>query len=145
MLVLHLDSAGQQARKAGRVSRFLSQGTFLLLQETSVFLFFFYPDPRAFLFSLLLEREEGRERNIDAREKHQLVASYMHPDGDCTCLDQISNLQPGMCPGWESSPQPLGYRMVLQPTEPHWIERETSVFALKVFDPLDEAHSHCER
>ena len=31
--------------------------------------FFFYPHPRTF-FSLLLEREEARKRNIDAREKH---------------------------------------------------------------------------
>ena len=35
-------------------------------------------------FSLLLEREEdteeGRNKNIDVREKHQLVASRMHLD-----------------------------------------------------------------
>ena len=33
------------------------------------------------------EREEGRERNIDVREEHQLVASPM-------CPNEILNLQP---------------------------------------------------
>ena len=41
--------------------------------------YFFYPHPKTF-FSLLLEREEGRERNIDLREKHALVASCTRPD-----------------------------------------------------------------
>ena len=42
----------------------------------------FFSSPEG-IFSLLLEREEGREereRNIDVREKHQLVASCMCPD-----------------------------------------------------------------
>ena len=48
---------------------------------------------------LFLERGEGRdkerERNINVREKHHLVASHMHPDpGDWT-------LNPGMCPDQE--------------------------------------------
>ena len=40
-------------------------------------------------------REKGRERNIDVREKHQLVASHTSPD-----KDQARNLC--MCPEWES-------------------------------------------
>ena len=43
--------------------------------------------------SLILEREEGRERNVDVRETHQLVASCIYPTGDHTgnldmCPDQ---------------------------------------------------------
>lgn len=42
----------------------------------SFFLSFFYPHPMIF-FPLLIESEEekegGREKNISAREKHQLV------------------------------------------------------------------------
>ena len=52
-------------------------------------------------------RERGRgggeresDRNIDVREKHQLVASHK-------CPDQTRSL--GMCPDWESNPQPFGY------------------------------------
>ena len=48
-----------------------------------------------------LERGEGRERNIDVKEKHQSVASCMHPD-----WDQTRNLD--MCPDRESKPQPFG-------------------------------------
>ena len=40
---------------------------------------FFNPHPRTCL--LILEREEGRKRNISVREKHQSDASWM-------CLDQ---------------------------------------------------------
>ena len=42
-----------------------------------------------------------KERNIDVREKHRLVASYTHPN-------QGSNLQLGMCPNQESNPEPSG-------------------------------------
>ena len=49
------------------------------------------------IFSLLLEREEGRERNIGVREMHQLVASHMHPEGDCLSRDKIK-LQPRYVP-----------------------------------------------
>ena len=45
-------------------------------------IFFFYPHLRTCL--LILERGEergiDRERNIDVKEKHQLVASCMHPN-----------------------------------------------------------------
>ena len=33
-----------------------------------------------YIFPLLLEREEGRKRNIDVREKYQLVASHTRAD-----------------------------------------------------------------
>ena len=36
---------------------------------------------------MVIAREEEREGDIDVKEKHQLVASYM-------CPDQESNLQP---------------------------------------------------
>ena len=61
--------------------------------------------PRTFFHCFLRERERERERerkgerNIDEKERHQLVASCMYPDG-------------------ESNPQPFGYRTTLQPTEP---------------------------
>ena len=37
-----------------------------------------YPHLRT--YSLILETGEGRERNIDVREKHRSVASYIHPN-----------------------------------------------------------------
>ena len=40
--------------------------------------FFFNPHPRICL--LILEREEGRDRDTDMREKHRLVASGSHPN-----------------------------------------------------------------
>ena len=47
------------------------------------------------------EREEGRERNISAREQHWLVASCRH-------LDQGLNLQPRYAPSLEIEPTTLG-------------------------------------
>lgn len=40
---------------------------------------------------LILEREEGREKNNDMREKHCSVASHMLPDWGLNC-------NPDMCP-----------------------------------------------
>ena len=60
----------------------------------------------------VLGGQEGRERNINAREKHRLVASPTHPDRGL-------NLQLGTCLDQESNLQPIGYRKTLQPTEPH--------------------------
>ena len=53
-----------------------------------------------------------RERNIDVREKHQLVAF-------CTCLEEGSNLQPRHAPwpGIKLATFRL-HGMMLQPTEP---------------------------
>ena len=42
---------------------------------------------------MFLEREEGKEKNIDAREKRRLVASRMYPDWG-------SNLEPRYVPQW---------------------------------------------
>ena len=59
---------------------------------------------------MLLEREEGRERNIYVREKHDwlpLVCAWME--------DPTHNSGYVPWPGIES----FGYVMVLQPTEPH--------------------------
>ena len=58
--------------------------------QVQLITFIFYPCPRTF-FSLLLEREGGRDENIDVREKHRLVASPM-------CLDRGLNLQPRYVP-----------------------------------------------
>ena len=52
--------------------------------------------------SLLLEREEGKEegteRNIDAREKHRLVAFPMNPDLGLFTPGPGSNLHPRYVP-----------------------------------------------
>ena len=57
-------------------------------------------------------RKKERERSINAREKHPLVASDLCPD-----LDPTRNL--GMCPNQESNPQSAGLRYDTLPTEPH--------------------------
>ena len=49
------------------------------------------------------------ERNIGVREKHQSVASHMHPN-------QGWNRNPGMCPGLEIQWQPFALRGNVQPT-----------------------------
>ena len=47
------------------------------LEITPYFFFqYFLPSPEDIFSSLLLEREDGRERNIDARKKHRSVASH---------------------------------------------------------------------
>ena len=78
------------------------------------FYFFFF----LFLFFLIHSRggegrETERERNIDVREKHQLVASCTHPTGNLTH-------NPGMCPNQESNLLPPPWQDDAQPTEPHW-------------------------
>ena len=60
---------------------------------------FFNPHLKTCL--LILKGREGRERNINVIEKHQLVAFRMHPTGDKT-----NNL--GMCPDWELNLQSFG-------------------------------------
>ena len=69
-------------------------------------------------FSLLLEQEEGRERNIDAREKYLPVASceYLDWGSYAGVGDQTRN--PGTFSDWELNLQPLSYRTALQPTKP---------------------------
>ena len=52
------------------------------------------------------KRREGERERETERERHQLVDSHM-------------------CPDRESNPQPFGYRMILQPTEPHQVGHDT--------------------
>ena len=52
---------------------------------------YFSSSPEDMLFSLLSEREGGRKRNINVREKHPLATSHVH-------LDQGSNPQPRHTP-----------------------------------------------
>ena len=58
---------------------------------------FFYPHPRI-CFSLLLgrgeERQKERERNIDMREKHQLVAFRECCGRTCSTLVQFARGHP---------------------------------------------------
>ena len=53
--------------------------------------FFLIPTQELF-FSLLLEREKGRERNFNAKEKHKLVASQYSQTRDPTCPNQGSQV-----------------------------------------------------
>ena len=68
---------------------------------------------------MLSEREEGRERNIDAREKHLLVPPVCAQTGDRTHSEPPLNCNLGMCPEWESNLQPFGYGTMVHPAEPH--------------------------
>ena len=81
-------------------------------------------------FSLLFRergREKGRERNIDVKEKHQLVAICRHPDlGSLVGRPGIIHTWPGnrtlnlgVCPDRESSWGPFALGDNAQPTEPH--------------------------
>ena len=65
---------------------------------SSIFLFFFFPSPEGILFSLLLQREEGKDRSISVRKKHQLAASCRHLTRDPMRSDQGLNLQPRYVP-----------------------------------------------
>ena len=66
---------------------------------------------------IYIEREGkgGGERggSIDVREKHPSVASCAPPTGE----DLARN--PGMCPDWESNPQPYSLQAGAQSTEQH--------------------------
>ena len=64
--------------------------------------------PRSSL-SLLLEREKGRQRNINVRNIDQLSPI-------CALTGETDNL--GMCHDQELNPQPFSYRKTLQPAEP---------------------------
>ena len=75
-------------------------------------------------FPIVLLREEGRERNINGREKHLLVASHMPLEQESYLPGQGWNPQPSVCPDRELNLQPFSYRMMFQPTEPHWPGRK---------------------
>ena len=66
------------------------------------FLLFFNPHSRT-LFHCFLGREEGRERNTDIREKHQLVAS-------CACPDRGSVEPRWGTHQWETELNLFGYQ-----------------------------------
>ena len=58
---------------------------------------------------MLLDREEGRERNIDGREKHGSVTSHTHEDLG------LHTHRLGIEPtNQESNSQPFNYKMMLQ-------------------------------
>ena len=57
-------------------------------------------------------RQKERERSIDVRESHRLIACHTRPD-------QGRTRNPGMCPDWESNPGPFAVQDGTQPTEPH--------------------------
>ena len=59
------------------------------------------PHPLLWYVHWFLERGEGREGNIDVREKCQLVASCLH-----SIRDLVHNS--GMCPDWELNLWPFG-------------------------------------
>ena len=105
------------------------------------FFLFFYPHLRTF-FSLLLERKEGRERNIDAKEKHWLAASHSHlgclpfPPGQgmVHTWTRVWIHNPSMSPDLELNLQPFGYGSTLQPTEPHWLGLQWELYeVIKMF------------
>ena len=57
-------------------------------------------------------REGEKERSIDVREKHQLVASCRPPAGDLA-------RNPGVCPHQELNRGPFSSQAGAQSTEPH--------------------------
>ena len=85
-------------------------GILKLFLKISIFNVF--SDSSFLIFYLFIFRERGRERNIDVREKHQLVASRLPPTRDLVC-------NPGMYPDWELNRQPFGLQDSAQPTELH--------------------------
>ena len=82
-----------------------------------------------FLKILVLERGEGskkeRERNIDVREKHQLVASHTLPT-------RVLAHNLGICLDWESNQQPLGSQASTQSTEPYQPRLTSLTFSLNM-------------
>ena len=79
-------------------------------------IFFFYPNSRTF-FSLLSgrkeEKERERERDINMREKHQLATFSYAPQQEIKPATWVCGLTRNQ------THDPLAYRMMLQPTEPH--------------------------
>ena len=71
------------------------------------------------IFSLLPEREkEERETWMQERSIHWLPPIHAQTE-DCMCLDWGLNPQPRYVPWLRIKPQPSGYGMTLQQTEPH--------------------------
>ena len=97
----------------------LVKGYFRLYSQGKPLCFlFFLSFPENIFYFIALEREQGRERNINVKEKHGLVASHMCPDWGSHSQDWGMNLQPRMCLDWELNLQPFGYRTILQTPGP---------------------------
>ena len=96
-----------------------------VIWDTHLLGFFFFL--RFYLFFWRVGKgRRKRERNIDAREKPQSVASPMRPNRDQTH-------HPGMCPTREPRNQTsdlLPLRNNTQPTEPPWSGRDSHTFCL---------------
>ena len=78
----------------------------------------FYPHLRTF-FSLLLEREAGKEKGRCERGASMGGPSYMPRPGITETRTEGRTHNLGICLDWELNPQPFGFRTTLQPTEPH--------------------------
>ena len=59
-------------------------------------------------------REKGREREREG-EKHQCVSHV-------PCIGDLAR-NPGMCPDWNQTGDPLVRRPAAQSTEPHWPDK----------------------
>ena len=66
-------------------------------------------------FYLFIFRERGREGGREGEKHHCVAASPTASTGDLAC-------NPGMCPDWESSPEPSGSQACAQSTEPYQLE-----------------------
>ena len=78
---------------------------FLVFFPASLLSFFSQSSSKDTIFDLRdrdkqRERNTGRERNMDVREKYPSVASYMHPNGDRTC----NTLQDDAPTNWAAQP-----------------------------------------
>ena len=85
----------------------LCVGVFLGYSSVDLLGFFFYPHPKTF-FHCFLEREEGRKRSIDVREKHLSVAfSYTPRPGTkpttSVCVPTRNRTRNPLVMGWHAS------------------------------------------
>ena len=64
------------------------------------------------IFFKFIFREKGRKGEREGEKRQCVVASRTPPTGD---LDHY----PGMCPDWESNPQPFGSQVGTQSTQSH--------------------------
>ena len=72
----------------------------VLASSHSIFFFFF--------FNLFIFREGGREGEREGEKQQCVVACLAPPTGDLA-------YKPGMCPDWESNPQPFDLQPALNP------------------------------
>ena len=122
--------------------------TFFLKEHESLLFLNPYPRTCPLISEKGTGREKERERNIDVREKHWLVAFCKHPD-----QGQTHNL--GTCPDWESNLRPFGLQGDAPPIEPHQPGISPSIFTncgnthniqctiFKLTVQWHSVHSHC--